>query len=177
MPDDPKPESEASPVDAVDTVSPPTAEVEAAAVDAKPDTPIEPATTEAPVSPTKPATPDEFVDAADAPIADAPAVATAAAAAPSTPPKPAAALPAMNGEGKEEAKQVELGSPIAEIKEKRKPTALQLDDVHVPPRSSIEVSSECCECRAIAGRTRSATSISWSRAARCATPSNCEALQ
>lgn len=142
----PAPAAEVSPPAAVVEDAKPATESDtsAAQVDAKTEAAEPAATTEAPASPAKPATPDEFVDATDSPAADAPATdsATTAAAVPSTPPKPPTALPSRNGEHAEDkgAGTVELGSPIAEIKEKRKPTALQLDDVHAPPRSSIEVS-------------------------------------
>lgn len=144
MPDD-KPDA----ADAAEAASPPAADAPSTTpsapaetatsdtVDAKPDTAIESDKAEGKGA----ATPDEFVDATDAP-----------AAAPSTPPKAVSKLPedetapAVNGDGEtgEKAKEVELGSPIAEIK--KRPTALQLDEVHAPPRSSIEVSSNVPTC-------------------------------
>lgn len=145
MPDD-KPDA----ADAAEVASPPAADAPSSAppaaadtatsdtLDAKPDT----ATESEGKTDKAPGTPDEFVDATDAP-----------AAAPVTPPKAVSKLPedetppGVNGEGEKGekgAKEVELGSPIAEIK--KRPTALQLDEVHAPPRSSIEVSTNVPTC-------------------------------
>lgn len=114
-------------------------------------------------------TPDEFVDATDAPASPplsahahateevaaasaiptsptstaqaAPTTAAQAIAAPTSPSAPTTTLQAPGSPTTNGDRAVELGSPISEVREKRKPSALQLDEVSAPARGSIEVSN------------------------------------